>query len=168
MKNSINTDIFVLNIYSLTNLSPFFNGKSVNQNFLTCPYLSAVGKFNPPVWAGKQPLGVEMHKRLWGVPGPSGTGTIKPENQGGLVPSGTAADGEHKADRWAGGSSRLTFLSWSLSVWYHSTEAESGGKEYAHSITAPPQIGTDSPNTPIQACNSDFEGLLDSRHPVTA
>lgn len=97
MKNSINTDIFLLNIYSLTNLSPFFNGKSINQNFFTCAYLSVVAKISLPFWAGKHPLGVEMNKRLWGLPGPSGMGTVQPENQGGLVPSGTTADVEHRA-----------------------------------------------------------------------
>ena len=127
MKNSIKTDIFLLNIYSLTNLSSFFNGKSISQNFFTCPYFSIVEKINPPVWAGNQPLDAEMHERLCGVQGPPGTGTVEQESQRGLVPSGTAADIVHKAAGF-GGSSRLTFPSPSLSMWYRSIEVERGGR----------------------------------------
>lgn len=90
-------------------MSPSFNGKSINQNFFACPYLSVVGKIKLPFWAGKQPLGMEMHKRLWEALGPSGMGTIKPENPGGLVPSGITADLSTKLG-WGQQQADLSFL----------------------------------------------------------
>lgn len=135
------------------------------KSFLLAPIFLLLEKFNLPFCAGKQPLGVEMHKGLWGAQGPSGMGTIKPENQGGLIPSGTIADVEHKAG--LGAAAGWPFLPGASACGITAQRLEVGGRNMLIP-GLPPQIGTDSLNTPIQPRNSGFEGLLDSRHPVTS
>lgn len=74
MKNSIKSDIFLLNIYSLTNLSSFFlmENPSIKTALLASTF-SSLKKLNPSsAWSGNQPLGAELHKRLCGAQGPPG------------------------------------------------------------------------------------------------
>lgn len=86
-------------------------------------------------------------KKLWGVLGPSGMGTIKPENQGGLVPSGTTADLSTKLG-WGQQQADLSFLEPQHVVSQHRGWKWGEGICSFQDCPCPPpphsQIGTDS------------------------
>lgn len=153
MKNSIKIDISLLNICSLTNLSFFFNGKSINQHFFPCPHSSVIEKNQSPalVWEPASQCG-DAH-----------VGYRDPQRR---------AASSRRVREVSSPQAPLLILCTELLVWGQQQADLSfpepqrvvsqhrgrkmggvGGGEYVYFRPAP-QICTDCPNRPIQPCNT--------------
>lgn len=150
MKNSIKSDIFLLNIYSLTNLSSFFfNGKSINQNCFTCLYFFIIDKTQPPfslVWEPAPGCGAAQ-KAVWGTGTPRRVREVS-SPQALLLILCT------KLFLSLGAAAGWPFLP-GASACGMAAQRQKGsrGEEYV-CFWASPQICRDSPNRPIQPCNT--------------